>query len=205
MIPAIIGAATAIGSAIYGGIKNSKARKAQQKLIAEQQRKNEEWYNKNYYADYMQNADVQSALGQLRDQISQNNRHAAGTAAMMGGTDEAKLAAQAAGNRTYADAIRGIAGQATAYKRNIDAQYQQNQQNILGMQMNMYNQDAANASNLASNGMNAGIGLLQSSNWIANLGKNKTNNYGGTGMSFDDWRKKNGYIYNSQGGLEYGG
>jgi uncharacterized protein YdgA (DUF945 family) len=67
MIPAIIAAAVAIGSAIYSGVKSAKARKAQQKLVAEQQRKNEEWYNKNYYGDYMQSADVQSGLSLLRE------------------------------------------------------------------------------------------------------------------------------------------
>ena len=146
MLP-ILGAAVAVGSAIYGGIKSAKARKAQTKLIEEQTRKNEEWYNKNYYSDYMQNADVQSGLSMLRDQIRQNSKRSAGALAMRGGTDEARLAAQAEGSRTYADAIRGIAGQATAYKRGIDAQYRQNQQNLLGMSMNMYNQDAIKSPN----------------------------------------------------------
>jgi hypothetical protein len=171
MIPAIIGAAVAIGSAIYGGIKSAKARKAQQKLIDEQRRKNEEWYNKNYYSDYLQNADVQSALTQLRGNIALNNRRVAGASAMRGGTDEARLAAHAEGNRSYADAITGIAGQATQYKRGVDTQNQQNQQNTLAMLMNMYNQNAANANQLSQNGMNAGVGLMQSSNWLGNIGK----------------------------------
>ena len=149
----------------------------------------------------MQNADVQSGLSMLRDQIRQNSKRSAGALAMRGGTDEARLAAQAEGSRTYADAIRGIAGQATAYKRGIDAQYRQNQQNLLGMSMNMYNQDAANAGQLSQNGMNAGAGLVQSSDWLSNLTKKK-NNYGGTGMSFDNWMKSQGYEYNKYGAPE---
>jgi hypothetical protein len=171
MIPAIIGAAAAIGSAIYSGVKSAKARKAQQKLIDEQRRKNEEWYNKNYYSDYMQNADVQSGLSMLRDRIQLNSKRTAGAAAMRGGTDEAKLAAQSEGNRAYGDAIRGIAGQATAYKRGIDAQNQQNQQSTLAMMMNMYQQQAQNANQLGQNGMQSGAGLMQSSDWISGMGK----------------------------------
>jgi hypothetical protein len=163
MTQSVIGAAIAIGSTLYGGLKSAKARQMQRKLVEEQRQKNEKWYNKNYYADYMQNADVQSGLSQLRDQIALNNRRIAGASAMSGGTDEAKLAAQSAGNRTYADAIRGIAGQATAYKRGIDAQNQQNQQAILAMLMNMYNQDAQMANQFSQNGMQAGVGLMQSS------------------------------------------
>jgi hypothetical protein len=206
MLPLIVGAAAAIGSAIYGGIKSAKARKSQQKLIDGQRKSNEEWYNKNYYADYMQNADVQSGLSRLRDQIALNNRRIAGAAAMSGGTDEAKLAAQAEGNRTYADAIRGIAGQATAYKRGIDAQNQQNQQNVLGMMMNMYSQDAANANQLSQNGMNAGAGLMQTSSLFSRTGQTGKNssNYGGTGMSFDQWRQYSGYVYGPNGSLEPG-
>jgi hypothetical protein len=200
MIPLIAGAAVSIGSAIFGGIKARKARKAQERLIASQNRANDEWYNKNYYADYMQNADVQSALGQLRDQIQQNSRRTAGAMAMTGGTDEARLAAQSAGNRTYSDAIRGIAGQATAYKRNIDAQYQQNRQNILGMKMDMVNQDAASASQLMQNGINAGVGLIQSSNWGSKAKSTGT----GTG-TVADYMGSLGYNYDGKGTFTYGG
>jgi hypothetical protein len=75
----------------------------------------------------------------------------------------------------------------------------------MGLQMGMYNQAAEAANQAASNGMTAGLGLLQSSDWIANWGKKNKNlsnsNYGGTGMSFEDWRKKNGYVYNENGAL----
>ena len=179
MLPLIVGAALSVGSAIYGGVKSAKARKAQERLINEQTRKNEEWYNKNYYADYMQNADVQSGLGMLRDQLRLNAQRSAGVAAMRGGTDEARLAAQVESNRTYADAIRGIAGQATAYKRGIDAQYQQNQQNIFGLYTNMYNQNAANANQFSQNGMNAGLGLMQTSSLFGKTPQNGKFVYGG--------------------------
>jgi hypothetical protein len=198
MLPLIAGAAFSIGSAIYGGIKSARARKAQQNLINEQNRKNEEWYNKNYYSDYMQNADVQSGLSMLRDQLRLNTRQQAGALAMRGGTDEARLAAQSAGNRTYADAIRGIAGQATAYKRGIDAQYQQNRQNIWGMYMNMYNQDAANANQLSQNGANAGLGLMQTSSLF---GKPQTDAQTET---VAEYMKKNGYKY-QDGAFVYAG
>jgi hypothetical protein len=194
-------------------VKSAKARKEQQKLIAEQQRKNQEWYNKNYYSDYMQNADVQSGLSMLRDQIQLNNRRTAGASAMRGGTDEARLAAQSEGNRSYADAIRGIAGQATAYKRGVDVQNQQNQQSTLAMLMNMYQQQAQNANQLGQNGMNAGVGLMQSSSLFSgntnpnsptspNSPNSAFGNYMGTGMGFDQWRNFNGYRYNQFGALE---
>jgi hypothetical protein len=199
MIPAIIGAAVSIGSAIYGGVKSAKARKAQERLINEQNRKNDEWYNRNYYADYMQNADVQSGLGMLRDQLRLNARQSAGVAAMRGGTDEARLAAQVAGNRTYADAIRGIAGQATAYKRGIDAQYQQNRQNILGLYANMYNQNAANANQFSQNGMNAGLGLMQTSSLFGKPQSAQTQT-----ETVAEYMKKNGYNYQN-GAFVYGG
>jgi hypothetical protein len=206
MVPALIGAAVAIGTAIYGGVKSAKARKAQQKLIDEQRRRNEEWYNKNYYSDYLQTAETQSALSQLRDQIRLNNRQASGAIATRGGTDEARLAAQSAGNRTYADAIRGIAGQATAYKRGVDMQNQQNQQGILSMMMNMYNQNAANANQLAQNGMNAGVGLMQSSDWLSNLGKKTgaTNTQTNT-QTIAELMEDLGYQYNGKDTFKYTG
>jgi len=210
MVGTLITAGIAIGSMIYSGIKSAKARKAQEKLINEQKAKNEAWYAKNYNQDYFQNADVQSGLSTLRDQIKQNNKTIRGAQAMRGGSDEAVLAAQTAGNKNYADAVRGIAGQATAYKRGIDAQYWQNNQGITNSLYNMYNQQAASANQLGQNGMNAGVGAIQSSDWIGSLGKQNAaattttdaNNYGGTGMSYDQWMQKNGYQYNQFGGLE---
>jgi hypothetical protein len=206
MIPAIIGAAVAVGSAIYGGVKAAKARKAQRKLIEEQRRYNEEWYNRNYYTDYLQNADVQSALSQLRDQIRLNGRQAAGAMAMRGGSDEARLAAQSAGNRSYADAIRGIAGQATSYKQGVNQQGMQNQQNVLSMLMNMYNQDAGNANQLSQNGMNAGVGLMQSSDWLSNLGKKTgaTNTQTNT-QTIAELMEDLGYQYNGKDTFKYTG
>jgi hypothetical protein len=202
MIPLIVGAAVALGSAIYGGVKSAKARKEQQKLIEQQRLKNEEWYNKNYYSDYMQTAEVQSALNQLREQIKLNNRQTTGAMAMRGGTDEARLASQAAGNRTYADAIRGIAGQATAYKRGIDSQNQQNQQNMIALMMNMYNQNAANANQFSQNGMNAGIGLMQTSEYLSKLGANRGNPRTQTN---DELFRSLGYSPNSSGQYSWTG
>lgn len=166
MIPALIGAGVAIGSAIYSGVKSAKARKEQRKLADQYNAENNAWFNKNYYTDYLRQADVQSTLGALRDRMFRDNRNIAGQAAMNGGTHEAVLAARQAGSRNYADALSSIAGQATDYKRQTLNTYLGGRQTGMNMLMGMYNNDANNASQFGSNGFQAGAGLMQYSSWF---------------------------------------
>ena len=58
----LIGAGIGLASGIFGGIKSAKEAKKQQALINEQEKKNNEWYNRNYYQNYMDTTEAQAAM-----------------------------------------------------------------------------------------------------------------------------------------------
>lgn len=144
----IVGAA----GSIFGGISASKAAKKAKKNIEEQRQKNQDWYDRRYNEDATQRADAQRILTMTEESIKNRNRQAAGTAAVMGGTDESVAAAKAANNQALADATSQIAAQADARKDNIEATYMQND-NALVEQLNNIEMGKAQAVSQAVQGV----------------------------------------------------
>lgn len=126
MIGSIIGGAMKVGGAIFGGISASRSAKKQKRAIEAQRRKNQDWYDRRYNEDATQRADAQRILTMTEESIKNRNRQAAGSAAVMGGTDESVAAAKAANNQALADATSQIAAAADARKDNIESTYMQN-------------------------------------------------------------------------------
>ena len=122
----LIGSAIGAAGSIFGGISASKAMKRAKKNVEAQRKKNQDWYDRRYNEDATQRADAQRILTQTEESIKQRNKQAAGSAAVMGGTDESVAAAKAANNQALADATSQIAANAEARKDNIEATYMAN-------------------------------------------------------------------------------
>lgn len=120
-----IGGALGIGSAIFGGISASKAMKKAKGMVEKQMKDNQNWYDRRYNEDATQRADAQRILTMTNENIRQRNRQAAGTRAVMGGTEESVAAAKAANNQALADAASQIAVNGERRKDQIEQQYMQ--------------------------------------------------------------------------------
>lgn len=140
----LIGSALGAAGSIFGGISASMAMKKMQKNVEAQRQKNQSWYDRRYNEDATQRADAQRILTKTEESIKQRNRAAAGTAAVMGGTDESLAAAKQANNQALADATSQIAASADARKDNIEATYMQND-NAFQEQLNQIQQNKAQA------------------------------------------------------------
>lgn len=140
----LIGSAIGAAGSIFGGISASKALKKVQRNVEAQRKKNQNWYDRRYNEDATQRADAQRILTQTEESIKQRNRAAAGTAAVMGGTDESVAAAKEANSKALADAASQIAANADARKDNIEATYLQND-NAFQEQLNQIQQEKAQA------------------------------------------------------------
>lgn len=125
MIGSLIGAGLSAVGSIFGGISASKAMKKVKNNLENQKRENQDWYDRRYNEDATQRADAQRILSKTEESIRNRNRQAAGSAAVMGGTEESVAAAKAANNAALADAAATIAANADARKDQIEAQYQQ--------------------------------------------------------------------------------
>lgn len=144
MIGSILGGAMKIGGAIFGGVSASKAMKRVKQNLQEQQRQNEAWYNRRYNEDATQRADAQRILTITQENIRNRNRAAAGTQAVMGGTEESVAAAKAANNEALADATSQIAVNGERRKDAIEQEYRQTDAN-LDAQLNNMEVNRANA------------------------------------------------------------
>lgn len=123
MIGAIAGAALGAASSIIGGISASRAMKKYKRQVEQQKRENEDWYNRRYNEDATQRADAQRILQMTEDSIRNRNRAAAGTQAVMGGTDESVAAAKAANNEALSQTMGTIAAQGEARKDAVEDKY----------------------------------------------------------------------------------
>ena len=159
MIGSLVGGAMKIGGGIFGGIKASKAMKKVKANLNNQMKENQNWYDRRYNEDSTQRADAQRILTMTQDSIRKRNQAAAGSQAVMGGTDEAVAAARAANNQAMADATSQIAVAGEARKDNIEQQYMNTKAN-LNSQLNDLEMKKANAVSQAVQGVaNAGGGL----------------------------------------------
>lgn len=125
MLGSIIGAGLGAVGGIFGGISKNKMIKKQLQMLAERQRENQDWYDRRYNEDVTQRADAQRLLTMTEESIKKRNKAAAGTAAVMGGTEESVAAEKAAGNQAVADATSQIAASGEQRKSQIEQQYLQ--------------------------------------------------------------------------------
>lgn len=153
MIGAILGAVGGLASGIFGGIKSAKAAREQQRLINEQESKNNAWYNRNYYQNYMESAEAQAAMMRVENTLKKQNQEARATAAVMGSTPEAAVAQQQANNEILDNTATGLAAQATQRKMQVDAANQQNQNAILNARLGQSQMNEQGGAQLMSNGL----------------------------------------------------
>ena len=126
----LIGGGLGLANSMFGGIKAAKERKRQDRIIREAKQRNEDFFNSEYYQNYMDRSDVQAAMKRVRDTMRKSNQTAAASAAVTGATPEAVVAQKQANNEIIADAASGIQANADAYKNTVKSLYL-NQQNAL--------------------------------------------------------------------------
>lgn len=187
MIGAIIGAGASLASSIIGGVQAKRA--ADNAELADQRQKNEDWYRRRYNEDYTQSAEAQAAMTKARELAQEQMKAARGTAAVMGGTEAGVATQLQAANKMLADTMSGIAQNATARKDAVESQYLQNEASLSQQQQNVYNQQAANSTAAANQGMAAGMSLLGADA--------QSHLEYGKGLFSDLWKKNKGVTTNT--------
>ena len=161
MIGGLIGSALGAAGTIWGAKKASEAMKKVRNDIKAQRSENESWYNRRYNEDATQRADAQRVLSQTEEAIKNRNREAAGTSAVMGGTEESVAATKAANAQAMADAAARIAVAGEARKDAIEEDYR-NRDGSLRSQLNGMEVAKANSIGQAVQGVVHAAGTLGS-------------------------------------------
>lgn len=130
MLGGIIGGAAGALSGIFGGISKNRMLKRQMKMLNEQKRENQDWYNRRYNEDATQRADAQAILTHTAEMIRQRNQQSDGAQAVMGGTEESTAAAKEANAKALSDATSQIAVAGAQRKDQIEGQYRERQHQL---------------------------------------------------------------------------
>jgi len=154
-----IGSALGIGASIFGGISASKAMKKVKRNLEGQMRENQDRYDRRYNEDATQRADAQRMLTYVNDNIRQRNRQAAGTQAVMGGTDESVAAAKAANNQALSEVASQIAVNGERRKDQIESQYLRTKSDLNDKLNNLEQARAENVKQAAQGVADAGANL----------------------------------------------
>lgn len=118
-----IGAAAGAASSIFGSLGKNRMLKRLESSIKQQQSENENWYNRRYNEDATQRADALRMAANAEESIRNRNKGAAGSAAVMGGTEQSVAATKAANANTMADMASQIAVAGQQRKDNVEQQY----------------------------------------------------------------------------------
>ena len=106
-------------SGITGAVKSAKAARQQQQLIDEQNRKNDIWFNNEYYKDYMDRSDVQAAMERVRQTMQRQNQRVEQQAAVTGATPESVIAQKEANAGVVTDAAAAMQANASAHQDKV--------------------------------------------------------------------------------------
>lgn len=151
------GAATQVGSAIYGQVETARLnKKAQAELDQTRQ-----WYNQKMDEDYVMRSDVQNVLRKQRELLKEQYQRARATNIVAGGTDESLSLQQQEANRAMGETMANIASNASAYKDSIRAKLDnlsQQQQQIYANQAEQVKQAASQASQAGGTLLSSGLG-----------------------------------------------
>lgn len=156
MIPLLLAGLSLAGSAvgaIGSAVENAKARKITDQQIA----KNDAMFNQDYYSDYTQRADVQSAFARQREMMKENSNRNRNTSAVMGSTPEMAVASQKADNEVLGETVNAVAGQGANFKQHAKDVYQMNDNALAGQKAGDFRQQAQEFSNFGSNAANLAI------------------------------------------------
>lgn len=154
-----IGAGLGAVGSIFGGIAASKAMKNIKNNLNAQRSANKDWYDRRYNEDATQRADAQAIITRTEQAIRDRNRQAAGTQAVMGGTEESTAATKAANNQALAEATATIAVNGDRRKDAIEQQYQAKDEAIQSQLNDLERQKAENVAQAIQGVAQAGANI----------------------------------------------
>lgn len=126
IISAIVGAGALISSSVMAAKKAKDADRERRKQEAANERErafNEDWFNKRYYKDPMERAEIKNALMRASERLDEERIKDEARGVVTGQTDESRLRAADVRQKAYTNAVQDIAANANRLKDAYDSQY----------------------------------------------------------------------------------
>lgn len=146
IIPLVIMAAAAAGSAIYSGAKSASANREAQRQLNAERGLTEAQHRRKINEDYLDTQAGQNLIRLANEQADKIWKRERGAAAVTGATERNAMAKQY-GNDIVGNAIANIAANDTARKDNIDQRYEEREHQLRQQQMALDQQKAIDQAN----------------------------------------------------------
>lgn len=130
MISALIGGVLGAAGSLFGGYHSKRAMDRVRGDLARQKADNESWYNRRMYEDSTMRADALRAMTRAGEEMRRRNQAAAGSVAVMGGTDAASAAVRQANAEALADAASRIAVAGEQRKDGVESDFRTRDQSV---------------------------------------------------------------------------
>ena len=150
-----IGAAGGLVSSLFGGLASSSAMKEAERRQRQQESKENAWYNRRYYEDYVDTAAGQNLVRRAKEFAKSQWKKASGAQAVAGGTDASAAMAKEAGNKMMGDTIADIAAADQARKTRVDELHRQAEAQFAQQDINREINRANNIKEAAQGASNA--------------------------------------------------
>jgi hypothetical protein len=175
-IPMIAGAASSLFGGIQQGRKNREMKKRSQAMFGKMNADNEALFNEDYYSDYLQRADAQNVIRQMRDQFDRQAKRDENTAVITGATPESQAAAKNARAMAMSNLFGNLGAMGQRFKDNAKERYTRRKNALQDAEYNAELGTLARESESAGNLLYNGIGSLAGTDWASILGGKKQGN-----------------------------
>lgn len=152
-------------SGIKGMYDSARAARAQKQAVAQAKAIEQGWYNRNYYANYLDDSVSQAALKRAEESMKRHNEEARGLAAVTGATPEQRIAQQEQNREMMENTLTNLAANSDSRRQTIDAQHQNNLSALRQQQLQQLQMDEQGAANLGNMGLGLIGSALQGVNW----------------------------------------
>lgn len=156
-IASIITAAIAAASSTAQGVRAKKSADKRNEELDKMKSENIAWYQRRYNEDPTQRADAQRLLRITEDKIRRSNEAAAGTQAVVGGSEASVAATKEANAKALSDTMSDIAAQNESRKDQVENKYRERSQSLSDKSLAIEQDKDDKITNAISQGMQ-GIG-----------------------------------------------
>lgn len=120
-----INGALGLYSTVKGLIDSSKSNKEQQGLLNDARNADKAWYQRNYYANFMDDKASKAAMKRVENSLRRFNQQERARGIITGATPEVSIARAGQGLRSMENVVDNLAAMDSNRKMNIDASYRQ--------------------------------------------------------------------------------
>lgn len=150
MIGTIINAAAGVAGSIIGGLKASREMKKVRRLIGQQERDNQNWYDRRVNQDYTQTAAAQDAIRRTRQYADELIRRAEGNSIVNGAAQETLAEARRQASQAVGNTMASLAAGGDAIRQATEQQYRRNKRHLTQQRIALHQQKAQNISQAAT-------------------------------------------------------